>query len=346
MPGHGAGRDRRTRVMDNSMGRDQVGLDGWRREIAGAAGWSGLAAAWATGVGPLTLVDLFLCLALLVMVPMALALLVGEVSERSPVLLAFEPVAAVAGVFALLVQPGLGAAVLAAPWLLVCATVAVGGVIRWSIDRSFAVVDVARLAARVFLLVGGAWFVISRAGWQPLGLSSDIVELTAVHFHYAGMASSLLASRTLVTLEEAPGHGVRAGTMATAAIVVGPPVVAAGFTFSPVLQVTGAVVLTVGLVTLAWLILVRVLPGLPPGPWRPLLAASACAVVAPMFLAVNWALGQHVDIPSLSIPRMAAIHGSLNALGFSSCGILGWRLLEAGASRRNQAHNARPVVEP
>jgi hypothetical protein len=65
-----------------------------------------------------------------------------------------------------------------------------------------------------------------------------------------------------------------------------------------------------------------------------------------MFLAVNWALGQHVDIPSLSIPRMAAIHGSLNALGFSSCGILGWRLLEAGAARSAQAHNARPVVEP
>jgi hypothetical protein len=205
--------------MDNSMGRGQAGLDGWRREIAGAAGWSGLGAAWAIGVGPLTLVDLFLCLALLVMVPMALAPLVGEVSERPQVLSALEPVAAVAGVFALLIQPGLGAAVLAAPWLLVCAIIAVGGVIRWSINRSFALVDVARLAARVFLLVGGAWFVISRGGWQPLGLSSDIVELTAVHFHYAGMASSLIASRTSATLEEMPGHGVRAGRMATAAIV-------------------------------------------------------------------------------------------------------------------------------
>ncbi|MGI8808832.1 MAG: YndJ family transporter [Acidimicrobiales bacterium] len=323
----------------------QVGLAGWRREIAGAAVWSGLGGAWAIGVGPLTLIDIFLCLALLVVVPMALPLLLADARERWPALLTLEPAAAGAGVLALLIEPGLIAAVLAGPWLLVCATIALGGVIRWSVNRSFAPVDIARLAAKVFLLVGGTWFVISRAGWQPLGLSSDIVELTAVHFHYAGMASSLLSALTLVTLEEAPGHGVRAGRMAAAAVVVGPPIVAAGFTFSPVLQVTGAVLLTAGLVTLAWLILVRVLPTLPAGPWRPLLAGSACAVVAPMFLAVDWALGQHVDIPSLSIPRMAAIHGSLNALGFTFCGILGWRLLEARAATSGQSHNARPVVE-
>ncbi len=133
--------------------------------------------------------------------------------------------------------------------------------------------------------------------------------------------------------------------MAAAAIVIGPPIVAAGFTFSPVLQVAGGVLLTVGLVILSWLMLVRVVPALPGGPWRPFLAASACAVVVPMFLAVDWALGQHVDIPALSIPRMAAIHGSLNALGFSACGILGWRLLAAGAASSPQSDNPGPMVE-
>jgi hypothetical protein len=330
--------------MGNDIAGGQAGLAGWRREIAGAAVWSGLGAAWAIGVGPLTLIDVFLCLALLVVVPMALPLLLGDPSERPPALLALEPVAAIAGSFALLIRPGMSAALLASPWLLVCATIALSGVIRWSVQRSFALVDIACLAAKVFLLVGGTWFVISRAGWQPLGLSSDIVELTAVHFHYAGMASSLLASRTLATLEEAR-HGVQGGRRATAAVVVSPPIVAAGFTFSPVLQVTGAVLLTVGLVSLAWLTLFKVLPALPSGPWRPLLAASACAVVAPMLLAVDWALGQHVDIPSLSIPRMAAIHGSLNALGFSACGILGWRLMEARAGARGRSDNARPAIE-
>lgn len=251
--------------MGNDIAGGQVGLAGWRREIAGAAVWCGLGAAWAIGVGPLTLIDLFLCLALLVVVPMALPLLLGDPIERPPALLALEPVAAIAGTIALLIRPGMSAALLASPWLLVCATIALGGAIRWSDHRSFALVDIACLAAKVFLLVGGTWFVVSRAGWQPLGLSSDIVELTAVHFHYAGMASSLLASRTLATIEEVPGHRVRGGRMATAAVVVSPPIIAAGFTFSPVLQVTGAVLLTVGLVILAWLTLVRVLPALPRG---------------------------------------------------------------------------------
>jgi len=301
--------------------------------------WAGLATAWAIGVGPLSLIDLLLCLALLVVVPMALPLVLGDLSE-SRAFTAFEPAAAAAGVAALLAQPGVIAGILASAWLVLTAVTALRGVALSPVMRPSPLVALASQASVVFLLVGGAWLVASRLGWRPLGFSSEIVELTSVHFHYAGMASSLLAARALATLEAGPGEGVRAGRMAVGAIVVGPPIVAAGFTFSPALQVTGAVLITLGLITLAWLTLVRVVPKLPRGPWRPLLAVSAIAVMLPMLLAVDWALGQHLDIPSLSIPRMAAIHGSLNSIAFSGGGVLGWRLFEAA----RDGGNARPRI--
>jgi hypothetical protein len=50
-------------------------------------------------------------------------------------------------------------------------------------------------------------------------------------------------------------------------------------------------------------------------------------VVVPMLLAVSWALGEVTSLPALSIPQMAATHGVVNAVGFSACGVVGWRLL-------------------
>jgi hypothetical protein len=46
-----------------------------------------------------------------------------------------------------------------------------------------------------------------------------------------------------------------------------------------------------------------------------------------MVLAVTWAAAQHWNVPALDIPAMARIHGSMNAVGFVGCGLLGYRRL-------------------
>lgn len=178
--------------------------------------------------------------------------------------------------------------------------------------------------------------VASRFGWRPMNFATVIVELTAVHFHYAGMASSLLAAEALDYLDRA-GTGRRVARASVVAIVLAPPLTASGFAFSPLLQITGGILLSVGLVLLSGVILVQVLPYLPVGPWRLLLGVSAITVIAPMFLAVDWALGQYNAIPALTIPQMAQVHGTLNALGFSISGLLAWRLLAA---------HRQPATEP
>ncbi len=151
------------------------------------------------------------------------------------------------GVAALLLAPGRLAGILALPWLLLCVGVAFKVAIqRWTSGLRTHV-DLATLFSALYLVVGGRWFVVARFGWRPLGFATVIVELTAVHAREVGMASSLLGAQTLGQVAR-DGRRVLVARVAVVAIVASPPLVAAGFTFSPWLQVAGGSVLATGLI--------------------------------------------------------------------------------------------------
>jgi hypothetical protein len=112
-----------------------------------------------------------------------------------------------------------------------------------------------------------------------------------------------------------------------------PPFVAAGFTtrWWP-FQIGGAVLLSVGLWTVAGLTLALVTPLTTDRTAAALLTVSALAVAGPMVLAVFWATARYADVPALDIPAMARIHGTLNAFGFSLAGLLGWVARDGGST--------------
>lgn len=267
----------------------------------------------------------------------------------APVLVArrAQPVGALAAVVALLLPEGPGAAAVAALWLAVCVCATAGGValvgrvasgdalaveiVRWPL----ALVTLA--VALGYLSVGGAWLVISRLGLHPFDLSTDIVRLTAVHFHYAGFGMSLLAATGLASADWMASRVALSIGSVTA--IVGPPIVATGFvTDSALAQVGGAVVVTVA----AWSVgfgtfllatsnsQARVVPSWERGvaQWmgRILLVVSSLSPLLPMLLAVQWALAQHVDVPALSVRDMANTHGVVNGIGFVIAGLAGWLL--------------------
>ena len=270
-------------------------------------------------------------------------------STPAPVLLArrVQPVGALAAVVALTMPEGPGAGAVATLWFAVCVCATAGGVVlvgrvasgdvpaveivRWSL----AIVTLA--VALGFLSVGGAWLVISRLGLQPFDLSTDIVRLTAVHFHYAGFGLALLAATGLACADwMASRVALSIGSIAS---IVGPPIVAVGFvTDSALGQVGGAVVVTVA----AWAVgfgtfllatsssPARVAPswerGLVRWTGRMLLVVSSLSPLLPMLLAVQWALAQHWDIPALGVRDMANTHGVLNGVGFVIAGLAGWLL--------------------
>lgn len=279
----------------------------------GGAAWLVTAAVSTVGIGELTLLDALTLFGTLVVVPVAVPLhpAAGRPHARMAVF-AGAPCAP-----ALLLDQGVLAGLLVLPWLVACST-AVAVVARsWLVGKR-RVLDVVWVAAVVYLAVGAGWLVADRLDLEPAGFAAPFVQLTAIHFHFAGFASSLLAGCVV------RWRSGRLPIVAAALVVAAPPVVAAGFTFYGPLQVAGAALLTAGLWLLAWEVVRRVGPEVG-GLAGTLLVISAIATLAPMVLAVQWAIGNNYATPALSIPDMARWHGIMNAVGFTFLGVLGWR---------------------
>ncbi len=263
----------------------------------------------------MTLVDALLALGTVAIVPLALRL--GPSDPPIPPLVTVTAGALAAAGTA--VAPGAWAVALVLPWVLVVGTAALAAVITWwRWDRR-----PARLGwpiALGYLTFGAGWLVAHSLDLRPAGIGPPFVELTAVHFHYAGFVASLYA---LLTRDRAV-RWTRTADVSAGAVVLAPPLIAIGFVWVGELQIVGAALLTAGLFGTAWVAVVDVARSLDDRPARLLLTVSSVVVLLPMLLAVQWAIGNNLGTPALSIPAMARTHGVANAIGFAGLGMLGW----------------------
>jgi hypothetical protein len=217
------------------------------------------------------------------------------------------------------------AAVPASVWFVVAAGTLASAVSRARprlVARTEPTALVVRLGPPAFSVVAALALVASRAGTSPFGIAEPIVELTAVHFTYAGVGALTLAG--LAGSPASHSHSVTVWLTASA-----PPVVALGFlTHHPLPQVGGAALMSVGVLAIAGLQLREALTAHPPR--RTLLAVSGLAPWVPMALAVTWAASLYWSVPALSIPDMARTHGLLNVV-FIVSGLLARRPLLGAA---------------
>ncbi|MCB0216111.1 MAG: YndJ family transporter [Chloroflexi bacterium] len=344
-------------------------LVGRLRRGAGLGGllWVALLTRILDGGGQNGDVARLLLLAVLVLLPLGLALLAeagGAEAIRfaNPALGLVLPAAGWLVAASLLRPTGLGSGMLAAPWLGVAAWVLgaalwrspargwlewrrgsggprVGGSGRPRLGGSglAALLEIARLTALLFWLVGAAWLLASRLDLH-LGYGPLIARLTAAHFHVAGFAATLLAWR--MGLERVGGRrpaergaSVAVG-LALLAVPLGMPLVAGGIMLggrsgpARILELAGSGLLTIGLLALALQQALGIASRFdrPGASW--LMRGSSASLVVSMPLAFAYAM----RLPGLDIPRMLAWHARLNVLGFALCGLLAWTL-EARASR-------------
>jgi hypothetical protein len=227
---------------------------------------------------------------------------------------------------ALLLPAGLPAVLLVVPWFLLTLLLAVYGlswlVAYWDVPEEQVIG-----AGLLMVPVGGFWLLFSRAGRPLLDFGEPLVTLTAIHFHYMTLAALLIGGITGRFLRRAAAGAWRLYRPAAAGLIVAPPLIALGITFSLALEAAATILLALSLLLLAALTLARVLPALGRSWPAALLTLSAAAVVAAMLLATAYATGRLTGAWSLPIPTMVRLHGWLNALGFALPGLLAWTLV-------------------
>lgn len=213
----------------------------------------------------------------------------------------------------------------ALPWVVLLSILATVG---W---HRMAHAGFASIAARcdcvgmIYAAVAALWLLADRLALQPLGFDADIVLLTAVHFHYAGLVLPVLTALVLRSdgcprLVRGVGFGV----------VVGIPAVAVGITssqfrLSPALEAAAALTMATGGMAVAVLHLKLGLQSRARILQRGLWTVAGLSLGAGMALAAVYGVRSFVlPLPWLDIPAMRALHGTLNSIGFGFCGVLAW----------------------
>ena len=282
----------------------------------------GLWVTWALVIRP-EWTAVLLLLSPFVLVPLGISLATGaDTGPEMPTshrLSSLAPLLAATAAASFVPKPGVSAALISVPWMLYTLAIATVGATRLLSRRTLVCAGIGADAGLVFVAVGGVWLTISRAGLNPLGFSDAIVELTAVHFHYAGFALPIVAGLTASRLNRS--------VLVPLAVVIGVPLTAAGIVAGGWLEWTAATAMSIAGLATAGLLLQ--LGARQTGSARWLTAMAGLALLAGMSLAFGWAWSIRFGWDFLGREAMAAAHGSLNALGFGLLGLIGLNLLPA-----------------
>jgi len=312
--------------------------------LCGAAVWALFATLAGLQRAHFGIIELLFLFAPLVIVPLGLELAHTLASSSSGQLakalrISHFP-AALAVCIASWLPPGRTSALLSVLWLLQCALLACD---RFPQSRrpGQPLLSIILSIAQFDLVLGATWLVISRAGWRPMGFQEPIILLTAVHFHYSGFATALIASVTLRAFEKRrlPMPGLRTLIVL---IVYLPFLLAAGFVFSPMLRFVAAIALSTCVTALA-MVAGWCAGELRTRPARIYLRAASCAAAAAFSLAGFYAVSEYFGKGWITLPGMANSHGVLNGLGFVLFSMLAW-LTELHGSE--SGGEARPPSHP
>jgi hypothetical protein len=293
--------------------------------LSGAAVWATVASLAGLHRIRIGIIELLFLFAPLVIVPLGTELAcVLEFLPETPIsflMSVLQWFAAIAVCASLWIPPGRTAAILSLLWLVACVLRMCSRVIERP-RAPYSLLSFLLDVAHFDLVLGASWFVVSRAGWRPMGFQEPIVLLTAVHFHYSGFATAVIAASTLSFARSRVSSGASLRGLIVLAVLL-PFALAAGFVFWPFLRFAAAMALAIVITALAGIMFwgAREFRSTPA---RIYVRSAACAAFAAFTLATLYAIGDYFYREWITIPGMANSHGVLNGLGFVLLGLLGW----------------------
>lgn len=218
---------------------------------------------------------------------------------------------------------------LALPWAGFLGVLALTGLQRLAGGSGRTPAALCRDAGLAFAAVAAAWLLADRIALQPLGFSTAIVMLTAVHFHFAGILLPLVAARALAYVR---------GPWLAWWIVAGVPLVAVGITVTQlggprVVEMFAAWFMAIGGMGVASVHLQLSRQTAFRGAVRFGWLVAGVSLALGMMLAALYGSRGFLPVPLwIDIPWMRAFHGTLNAIGFGLAAPWAWRLADSSAA--------------
>lgn len=230
-------------------------------------------------------------------------------------LMRFYPIAAVSASLAFLTDAVLFALI----WWAYTSLLAAYGVIRLRKTKIHRIEETSIYLGLIYLFMGGFWFFAYTSNMNIMNFSRLIILLTAVHFHYSAFLipifNGLLGRKIRVKR--------RLYLWVTWTILLSPMLIAAGISFSKILDFIAVSLYMIALYVNGYLVfhtpfhrkLAKIL-----------VAISAIVLMIMILFSLIYSFGVFQEKVTLSISQMIWIHGFSNAVGVITPALFGWRL--------------------
>ncbi|MDG5472911.1 YndJ family protein [Jeotgalibacillus sp. ET6] len=230
---------------------------------------------------------------------------------------------AAAGVLAILLPDGGWGVFAAAGWFLFTVVIALIGLLRFMERGMKDWEEITFHFGFMYMGEGGAWLVLSRMdGSFFLPYSEIIIDLTAIHFHYAAFCVLILTGMFGRWMKHHSYSLSSRFPYLAAGLILGPVMVAVGLDAGPPLE---PVLVAVYVVFLTWLSAEWFTASFKMNGWKKAgILISSLVLPLTMMLSVLYSIGLMMNSPLVGIGEMIPWHGGVNAFVFSFVAVVTW----------------------
>ena len=265
-------------------------------------------------------VECIIVLAILLFIPMSLCIVDKEKRDGSQVLfyklvLLLYPVAAISAMLAFITDYFIFAIV----WFIYTGMIALFGVSRL-LERGWKPLEETAIdSGFMYLFLGGFWFFASVTNLSIMQFSSDIVLLTAAHFHYSAFLLPLSAG----LLGRKQQRKSKLYRVVTFIIIISPMTVAIGITYSRTFEFFAVLVYLISLYAYGIYV------------WKTkftsiiakiLLIISSSTLMITILFSLVYSYGNFKHVMTITIAQMVWIHGVVNGIGVALPAFAGWMI--------------------